>query len=458
MNKELFLEFKRSLLLAFPLMVALVAEMGMRVTDSVMMGYLGPSALAAGALSVGAYFLVLVLIFGIISAVGICMAGVIGADEHDRISHYFQQGAYLSLLLCLPIMWLLWDMAALFPLLKQNSEVSYLAGEYLRGTMWGMPALFGFLLLRELAAGLEKPMMVMYVALVALPINALLDYLFIFGRWGFPQWGMFGIGFASSLTQWVLVTAIFVYCTQVSIIRPHLLKKFLLPRWQEIRHILKIGFPAGLVYLFEIGLFTVSAFMMGKIGVTPLAAHQVVIQCLDVAFIFILGIAQATAIRVAYSMGSEDLVAIKNVAKVSVTVSLVISLSFAAIFLYFPEKLTDIFINIDGNLHPELTAYAEEFFKVAVFFVLFDGLQVLGNNALRGLKDTIVPMFLGAASYWIIGIVVAYLLGFKYGFAGLGIWYGMGLGIAVSAIILWIRWFYMLKKLQKKTTILPNHL
>lgn len=447
MNRELTAEFKRSFWLVVPLVIALASEMGMKLIDSMMMGYLGPEALAAGALSVGANLLILVVIFGLVSAVGVCTAHAIGAENYKQATHYLQQGIYLALLLCVPIMLVVWYVALAFPWLKEDIYVSFLAGEYLQGITWGIPGLLGFLLLRELTTSVEKNTIIMVVALAALPLNGLLDYLFIFGYWGFPKWGMYGIGFASSIIQWGMLATVLIYCLRVKKIRGYLLVKFVKPKLKEMLHILSIGLPTATIFLFEIGLFVVSAFMMGRVGVTELAAHQVVIQCMDFAFMFVLGVSQAAAIRTAHNVGSKDLRGIRNVAKVSVCFALVISSCFSIIFFCFPHYLTDAFININGDQNVALAAYAKQFFHMAMFFVFFDALQVLGNNLLRGLKDTVVPMLLGMSSYWIVGLVSAYLLAFKFHLGGLGIWYGLGLGIAVSALILWLRWFYMLSKL-----------
>jgi MATE family multidrug resistance protein len=163
--------------------------------------------------------------------------------------------------------------------------------------------------------------------------------------------------------------------------------------------------------------------------------------------VLVLGVAQAATIRIAHSVGSKDFKSVRNVVKVSVIFALTIAAIFSLTFFCFPRALTDIFIDIDNNQYAVLAKYAKQFFLIAIFLVFFDVLQILGNNILRGLKDTVIPMFFGISSYWIVGILMAYLLAFKWGLGGVGIWYGIVLGLMVSAVILWWRWFYVTAKL-----------
>lgn len=440
-------ELKHSFWLALPLMVALVTETSLGLIDSAMMGYLGPLALAAGALAIGAFWLGIVVSFGTLSAVGICTSQALGAGEPpSRVIHYLQQGAYLSLLLATPVMLLTWHAGFILRATGQDPAVTVLAVQLLHGITWAVPAEFGFYLLWDFVSSLEKTRILMFVALCALPLNAALDYGFVFGVWGLPKWGMFGIGLSTSIVLWCMMLSLFSYCLIHSKTRLYLWQRFCKPHITTVLHLLRIGLPSGFLLLFEVGLFVISAFMMGRVGTITLAAHQVVLQCVEISFMFVLGVAKISSIRVARNAGAKNWQGVKIAAAANLTLGLSIAAIFGVIFLLFPDRLTDVFINIDNNQHAALLVYTKQFFLLAMVFVLFDALQCVGNNVLRGLKDTVVPMFLGIGSYWVIGITTGYVLAFKLGWGGVGIWCGLFVGVGVAGTILWLRWLYVMRR------------
>jgi MATE family multidrug resistance protein len=452
MNLQLYIkEFKSSSRLAGPIIISLLAQIGVEIVDTIMMGYLGPQALAAGALSIAVYCLILIFSIGLLSSVSVCIAQAQGAKKSaQETTDYFQQGLYIALIVSIPFALMQWQIAKLFPILGQTVEVSHLANEYLQGLCFGLPAMIVLLMLREYTASLGKPKVIMFITLIALPINIFLNYAFIFGRFGFSKIGMhgIGIGIASSLVQIAMCASIIWYSLQQSTLRQYARHKLKHINWKVIKHLLQIGVPFALLYLFEGDLFSVSAFLMGKIGNLSLAAHQITIQCVDVYFMIVMGTAEATAIRIAHYTGAKNLMKVKRIANVNLLLGIITAIIASIIFIGFPRQLTNVFFSNNDPQFIPLLAYTRSFFAIAACFLFFDAIQVITNNILRGIKDTLVPMLFGIGSYWLVGIGCAYFFAFILKLQGKGIWLGLAVGVTVSAVILQLRWRYKLQRLK----------
>ncbi len=446
MKRRYFEELTALLRLAVPLTVALLAQIGIAVIDSIMMGYLGPQALAAGALALGTYMLVLVFSLGLVSAVSVCIAQAKGAQQHQAITRYLQQGIYFIVMISVPMLLLLWHMASLLLLLQQKAAVVHLVERFLHGLMWGYPSILGFMLLREFVSNFNKTTIVVIVSLCALPINGFLDYVFIFGAFHFPRWGMFGIGMASSLIEWAMLLVMIIYVLRQQTVCHYVRQPLQSFQPVLIKELFRIGTPTGFIYLFEAGLFSVAALMMGWLGTMALAAYQIIFQCLDVAFMFFLGTAQATALRVAQHIGAKHYYKLQRTLAASMTLGLCLASLMAIIFYFAATPLIYLFVKANYANDNALIALAQQYFKMVVIFVFFDATQVICSSGLRGMKDTFIPMWVGLGSYWLVGISAAYLFAFLLGFAGVGLWSGLNIGIATSGLIMLWRWVIMIKR------------
>ena len=439
-------ELKRSVILIIPLMAALLAEMGIQLTDSVMMGYLGSNALAAGALAVSTSILIIVATIGFTAGAGIFIAQAHGGNDRQVMIRYWQHGLYVSAIISIPVMLLYANFSLIFQLLHQNPIVINLAQQYLWGELGCAFPVFAFCLFKDLGAILEKTTFIMIVAICALPLNAFLDYCFIFGKFGFPQWGMFGIGLSSTVVYWLMFLVPLVYAR-----REPIFKAIIFSSWQRIHfkttgEIFRIGWPMCCVYFFEAGLFSASAFMMGWVSVDAQAAHQIVIQSVDTAFMLSLGVAQVAGLRVAKYYGANDYIGMKNTVFVNTVLTIFVSILCMLLFVFATKELIFIFLKTDPVDTAHVAYLATQFFLIAACFVCFDGLKLLAMSILRGLQDTFVPMLMGLSSYWVIGIISGYLLAFKLGWQGTGIWCGLALSIIISSMLLWWRWFTQYKK------------
>jgi multidrug resistance protein, MATE family len=446
-------EIKQSLKLAGPLMVALLVQSGMWLVDSMMMGSLGPAALAAGALAITSYYLIQVFFLGLTNAVGISIGHARGASDDEDIARQFVQGGYLVLMITIPMMLVLWAVPHLFFALGQKQIVVNLASQYIVGSLWGALGMLGFALCREFCANLEMPNLIMYISAVALVLNGVLDYCFIHGLFGFPKMGMFGLGLATSIVQWIMFIAMFLCVFLKSNLKKYVGLSAVNVDFRVILSLLKIGLPMSFTYFIEAGLFNVSAIMMGWVSISALAAHQILLQCIETAFMCFFAIAQTTSIRAAFHTGGGNVQGVQVAARVNVCLGMIVALFISVLFLFFDKQILALFTNMHDHRHLQVSLLARKFFHIAAIFVFFDALQIIGNNALRGVKDTFIPMFLGLGSYWIVGILGAYFFAFTCHLAGTGIWLGLTAGVSVSALTIWLRWFYCMGK---KSTLVCN--
>tara|TARA_R110000868_G_scaffold8205_3_gene42658 strand:+ start:248313 stop:249647 length:1335 start_codon:yes stop_codon:yes gene_type:complete len=432
-------EFKPLLKLAVPLMASSVAFMGLDIVDTIMMGELGTAQLAAGTLSWLVFILLLMFCIGLSNAVALHIAGAVGAKKNEDISSFFQDGIYLLAITAPALMLAMFFLPDFFHLIHQPQAVVEQSRPFINGILPGMPATLGFLLLRDYSSSMHYPRIIMIITLLSLPLDAALNYILMYGKFGLPALHLMGIGLSTSILEWLMFSAmlIYVYCKKP--LRGAIFTRLQKPNWGEIYETFKLGWPIGVAGIFEMGLFTVTAIMMGYLGVTVLAAHEIVIQWTSLGYMFVFGLAQACGIRIAYHIGAKRPQHINLVFKLGLIIGLVIASIFALLFFSIPHTLTDVFLNIHVPHQSAVLIFTQQFFLIAIVFQFFDVLQVVATSSLRGMKDTLVPMFLGLGSYWLVGLISGGLMAFVFGMGGRGLWYGLVLGIAASGLILYWR-------------------
>jgi MATE family multidrug resistance protein len=286
----------------------------------------------------------------------------------------------------------------------------------------------------------------MFIAIADIPLNALGNYVLMYGKWGFPALGIAGIGYATAIVSWLSLFALAAYIIYHPAFKSYrIFHRIDLPNRKIMREIIRIGWPVGVLYGFETGLFSIATLMMGYFNADSLAAHQIALQLLTVAFMPSLGLSQASAIRVSQEMGAKKFPDAKQVAYVGLIIGIVYSCIAASLFWLIPTPLISLFIDLNAPQNIGVATLAIIFLRICAIFEIFDSLQVILMGILRGFKDTFVPMWLGLFSYWFIGIGAAYMFGFKLDFKGTGIWIGLALGIAASACLLFLRMQWTLK-------------
>lgn len=433
-------ETSATLKLASPLAAAAVAQMGMGLTDTILLGSLGRDALAAGGLGAGLFFTTTAIMQGAMTGVGVLVAHARGSGHVARISPVFRAGTALALFAAIPVMAVL---AFLEPILLAVGEPAQLArdvGHYERILLLAAPASMWLATQRTYLAAINHPHVVMAVTLAAVVLNGLLNYGLLHGAWGLPEMGYLGSATASAIALWVMAGATALIIRSQPAMRSHLFSGSI--DWAIVRELFHIGWPIAGTVAVELLLFAASGLMMGVLGNTALAAHQVVINIASTTFMVPFAVSQAVNVRVGFHLGANDPVAARRAGLVAFTLGVGFMAIAAAVFLAAPRPLALLF-NLDpaSPADAEVIALVVRLLAVAAVFQVFDGAQVIAAGTLRGYKDTRVPMVLAALSYWGVGFPVAWVLGFAMDIGPLGIWWGLAIGLMAATAALGARFW-----------------
>lgn len=430
-------EAKACLLLATPLAAAQLAQASTNFFDTVMMGWLGSKIIAAGALGAMVFATLVLICTGVLSAVSAIAAVAYGAGDRKRLSRLIGQGLWLSIGLSLPVMLLMWHFGPILLRLGQDPSNVILAETYLKAIVWGFPAALGFAVLRNVVSALNKPQPMMAIVVLGVLMNIAGNYILMFGKFGLPALGLAGIGLASSISFWFMLLAAAVYIQ----VNKELKNCHLFAGWHQfdgkmLGEIIHIGWPIGVLLAVEASLFAVTALLMGYLGTVTLAAHQIALQTAAMTYMVPVGISYATTIRVGQTIGANDAIGARRAGYVGIGISAIFMSVMAVFFWTQPEKIVAIYLDIKNPDNSQVVQLSMSLLAIAATFQLFDGIQVTASGALRGVKDTRIPMFIGIFSYWCVGFCGGYLMGFRLGWNGSGLWFGLVLGLAFAATIL----------------------
>lgn len=432
-------EIKAITMLALPLMAAFLAQKGMQFIDTFMMGWIGPEALAAGSLGTSIFFTILVFCMGALSAAGIYIVRAKGANDEADIQLSLQHGLCMALILSLPSMLLIYLSPKILLLIGQDPIVIKNTISLLTGLMWGLPGYLLFMVLREYIAAFSLTRIVMVVALGSIPLTFFANYILIYGYLGFPKLGIAGIGYAGAIIMWFMFLCLFIYCKQHSQLQKYISFTQFRFNFQKLFDILYIGVPSGMLYVLESGMFLMAAVLMGYLGVDALAAHQIAMQCASIAYAIPFALSMTTALQVGQAAGACDIQQAKRSAFNGLTLGLILTTIIALIFVLFPQQIINVFLDGTEHDYAQISQLAISYLFCAAVFQCFDGFQAIANGALRGLKDTFVPMLLSIGSYWVLGVCSAYYFAFYTNLKALGVWYGLTLGILSIGVILLLR-------------------
>ncbi|RDJ23119.1 MATE family efflux transporter [Bosea caraganae] len=431
------------LALSWPMVLTNVAQTAMTATDVVMMGHLGPDALAAGALGANLYMAVLVFGIGVMGAVAPMLSIELGSNRHAvrEVRRTVRQGFWAALTLVGPMWLLLWQAEAFLLLMRQDPALSRAAASYVHTLQWSLLPFFCYLVLRGFLAALQRPFWALVVVLLAVAFNVFANWLLMFGRLGFPALGLPGSGIATSLSSTLMFLGlVLLVVLDRRFRRFRLFGRFWVPDWPRYRAFWRLGLPIGVAVAFEVLIFSGAAFLMGLIGTTSLAAHAIAIQIASLTFMVPLGIGQAGTVRVGRAFGSGDREGIARAGATALFLSTVFMALMALVMLVAPQLLIGPFLDAEKPGAEAVAELATRFLVFAAIFQIVDGAQVIGASILRGLGDTRVPMILAGIGYWGLGLPLSAALGFWTPLAGSGIWIGLAIGLAVVAVLMLWRW------------------
>ncbi len=436
-------ELVRTARLGAPLVLAQLTQIAIFSTDVLMLGWLGPEALAASALAVNLFFMFNFTGMGIATACAPLIAAALGKSSHAvrDVRRSFRSALHAALIFTVPSWLILWNCEAVLLLFKQDPALAHEAGRYMRVIMWSLLANLLIIVFRTVLTALGRPSPTLVVTVGGLVVNAALNWMLIFGNWGAPPLGLVGAGLASLITTTLMALGLGAFI----VLHPKVRRFHLFGRMQRIDRarlaaIFRIGTPIALTLAFEVSVFGAAVYLMGWINIASVAAHAIALQIASITFMVPMGLSQATVIRVGLAFGAND----RRWIGWAGSASLVLAMGFmsvaALVIWMIPRELAGLFLDVDNPRAVEVLDLAARFLLVAALFQLFDGAQVIGAAMLRGLQDTRVPMLFAGLGYWVAGLGTGYVLAFQAGWQGFGIWVGLALGLAVVSVLMIWRW------------------
>ncbi|MDP4992986.1 MAG: MATE family efflux transporter [Marivita lacus] len=437
------------LVLGVPLVGGHMAQMGIGLTDTIMVGWYGAEALATVTLANTLFFTLFLFGCGFAWAVMPMVASYAAEGDNRQVRRATRMGLWLSALFCVVMFPLLWWSEALLRALGQTPDIAAEAQVYLRVLVFGLLPALVTMTLKSYLAALEKTQVVFWVTVVALPYNALANYALIFGNFGFPELGLQGAAIASLSTHVISMLVVVAYI--LAFVRTHsLFQRLWKPDNEMFAQVFRLGVPIGLTSLSETGLFAASAIMMGWLGTIPLAAHGIALQLASMLFMLHLGLSNAATVRAGNAFGRRDWPHMARGGVVALALSAFVAAITMVLFVAVPEPLIAIFLDPEDPARADIIEMGITLLILAAVFQLVDGAQVVVLGLLRGVQDARVPMVYAAVSYFGIGLPAAYVLGFVLDWGATGIWIGLVLGLAGAAVLLNHRfWFRMMPDLSR---------
>lgn len=430
-----------------PLIGNNLASIGVNVGDTLMASRLGAEQLAGVAIGSGIWVALFLLGLGIIMALGPTVAQHFGAGRDLDIGHDTRQGLWLACLVSVLVIVVMRSMAPVLARLGIERAIAVLAQDYLDALSFGVFGAYGYHVLKQMNEGVGRALPIMTVVTISLPINVLLNYSFLFGRFGAPALGAPGCGLGSGISFWLMFLMLAGYTAR----SPHyrrfgLWRALERPDGAAVARLIGLGLPIGLSLFLQSGLFTGVALLMAKLGTNAVAAHQITLNYCGLVFMVPLGFAMALTVRVGQAIGAREVQAARRMGLIGVILCGSLASVAATATLNFAPAIVGVYTR-----DPAVAAVALTLFRVAALLQFADGVQVAASFALRGLKDTRVPLLINATSYWGIGFSLAIICGRPDAAGAAGIWGGLAIALGVAAVLLSVRFLVVSGRLLAST-------
>lgn len=436
-------EASKTIKLALPIIIGELAQMALHIIDTAMVGAISYKQLAAAALVIGAMNLPFVMGIGMTISVSQMVSMAHGRRDSQLVSHYLFNGFVLCAGAAIAIsMGMVWG-RHLLHYLGQDPEVVTYAIPFMKLIGLSVIPMLLFMTLKQFTDGLEYTRTAMMLSLAGMPVNIFLNWLLIYGNWGFPRLELLGAGWATLITRTLIFMVLGIIILRHKTFRRYVIisgRQWKLRR-RTLAELLHIGIPSSLQIGMEAGAFAVSGIMVGTISAVAQAAHQIALSCAAFTFMVSMGLAQAGSIRVSNAFGRSDWKKIDVIGKSTLITAVCYGLFCAIVFTLFRNLLPHAF-----NDNAEVLQMASLLLLFAAVFQISDSTQAVGAGLLRGIKDVKTPTILIAIAYWAIGIPAGYLLAFKMDMGAAGIWLGFIIGLTMASIFLITRFLKMTKR------------
>lgn len=434
-------EWRTLAILGGPILVAQVAQMANGVIDTLMAGHASAEDLAGVGIGNSLWLPLFLFFMGTLGAQQPIISGYNGARSFEKIVPTAWQGIYLAGVGAVIMILLLTNVSPVLNVLNLEANTARITQGYLDAFAWGVPAMLLFAALRGLTDGLGHTHVIMVFSLLGTLCNLPLNYIFIYGKLGFPAMGGIGCGWATALSNGIAAIALLVYLNRSRLFQQvHLLTGWVKPDRERLRYILKIGLPIGFTIFVEVSLFSVVALFLASLGPIVVAGHQIALNVVSLMFMVPLSIGMALTLRVSFLMGAQAPDAARLIARSSLIFAVGISLIYAALLLVFSSQIAALYTNDSA-----VQTVAAQLLGVAAFFQVADIIQVTCISALRGYKDTRIPMFFVLFSFWGVGLTSGYLLTFTDvllpAMGAMGFWIGLTAGLTSASILVILRLF-----------------
>ena len=428
--------------LGMPMALTQLIQFSVNTIDVLMIGRLGAEPLAASSLGLVFFFAAWLVGYGPAMAVSPMISQALGAkgNDHDYVRRSVRMGLW-GLALMTPFVGLFFvNAGAIAGFLGQPEHLADMAGPYILALLPGWPFALAIFILRNFLAalGLTRAPLVVIIGTTAL--NAGLNWLLIYGNLGFPQLGLVGAGIASSAANMTGFFVLALYCRIHEKPRAFaVFRDIFKPDWRVGREVFRLGWPIGVTTAFEGFLFNACVLLMGRIGVSEMAAFQVALNVAALAFMGPLGMSMAGAVRVGLHAGAGDEDGVRRAAFLTVLICALMMCFAAALVLAAPMAVAGLYLQTDDPENILVIDLVVKFMTIAAAFMLFDGIQVAANQALRGLKDVHAPMLITGVSYWLVGFPLAAWLGLASPLGASGVWWGLLASLSTAALLLSVR-------------------
>ncbi len=423
-----------------------------QLADNIMVGQLGTAELAAVSLGNSFVFIAMSLGIGFSTAITPLVAEADGAGIKSNAKSALKHGLVLCTLLGISLFGIILLCKPLMYHMRQPPEVVELAMPYLDLVALSLVPLVIFQAFKQFSEGLSQTRYPMYATIIANVVNITLNYLLIFGSFGFPKMGIVGAAVGTLVARFMMVGYIWFLLKSKTKFHDYVTGFNFKKIEKKVMHkIISLGFPSALQMFFEVGIFTAAIWLSGVLGKNAQAANQIALNLSSMTFMFGMGLGVAAMIRVGNQKGLGNFKELRRIAQSIFFLTLLLEIVFAVLFLLGRNWFPSLYLDLDSELNlvdnTEVIFLAGQLMLVAAFFQISDGIQVVVLGALRGLQDVKIPTFITFIAYWLIGFPLCYYLGLYTDLKSMGIWIGLLAGLTASAIMLYIRFNYLTKKL-----------
>ncbi len=445
-------EFKYNWQLAAPVMLGMLGHTFVSFVDNIMVGQIGTAELAAVSLGNSFMFIAMSLGIGFSTAITPLVAEADSAKDLIKGKSAFKHGLFLCSVLGVLLFLLVLLAKPLMYLMKQPVEVVQLAIPYLDLVAVSLIPMIIFQGFKQFSDGLSLTKYPMYATILANLVNVGLNYLLIFGKFGFPEMGIVGAAYGTLVSRIIMVFYLWwllkgrkkskFYVTNI---------KFFVLEKLMLKKIISLGTPSAMQMFFEVAIFTGAIWLSGLLGKNPQAANQIALNLSSMTFMVAMGLSVASMIRVGNQKGLHQYIELRRVAVSLFLMGFIFAVIFASLFLIFNQFFPRLYVDLNDatnfNDNMEVITIASQLLIAAAIFQISDSLQVIVLGALRGLQDVKIPTIITFISYWLIGFPVSWYLGKEDAYGSFGIWLGLLAGLTTAAILLFIRFHYLTKRL-----------